>query len=83
MDLFPHLKFVQKITGVPRFFGGGSTNETSNENRRNRQQHSNYLSQKTSNLRQEWTNSVSQRREQDLAALDNEIIPYFSALIQI
>ena len=54
MEQFPHLNFVQKITGKHRFFGGGSANERTNTNKLNRHEHSTDLFQKTSKLRQDW-----------------------------
>lgn len=77
MEPFQHLKFVQKVTGKPRFFGGGSPNERSEKNKANRKGHSETLSHLTTKVRTEWQVEVSKRAEQQLAPLDENIIPIF------
>lgn len=77
MEQFPHLKFVQKVIGRPRLFGGGSPNPTSQENRNNRQAHSNNLIQQTGQLRANWSAAYLTRDEERLAPLDEETIPVF------
>src|SRR4051812_19899689 len=76
MEPFPHLKFVQKITGIPRLFGGGSVNDISESNRNNRQGHSGKLIRNTSQIRKDWVDSIANRKE-GLARLDENIIPVF------
>jgi Subtilase family len=77
MEQFPHLKFIQKITGKPRLFGGGEPNDRTEYNKGNRQGHSNYLSQKTSKIKQDWTDFVSKREAEKLAPLAADVIPIF------
>jgi hypothetical protein len=40
MKKFPHLQFQQKITGSPRFHGGGGENPRTLQNKQDRQGHS-------------------------------------------
>ena len=77
MEQFPHLKFIQKITGKPRLFGGGAPNDRTEYNKGNRQGHSNYLSQKTSKIKQDWADLVSKREAEKLAPLAADVIPIF------
>lgn len=77
MEQFPHLKFVQKITGKPRLFGGGAANDRTEYNKTNRQNHSNYLSQKTSNIKDDWADLISKREVDGLAPLEANVIPIF------
>lgn len=77
MEQFPHLKFIQKITGKPRLFGGGAPNDKTEYNKANRQGHSNYLSQKTSKIKQDWADLVSKREAEKLAPLAADVIPIF------
>ncbi|MEM9671444.1 MAG: S8 family peptidase [Bacteroidota bacterium] len=80
MEQFPHLNFVQKVTGKPRFPGGGKPHPSTQHNRENRQQHSNRLSNKTNNVKSTWDQDYSQRESLDLAPLDDEIVPVFLQL---
>ncbi|HZK96294.1 MAG TPA: S8 family peptidase [Prolixibacteraceae bacterium] len=80
MEQFPHLKFIQKVTGLPRLFGGGHPNEKSEQNKQDRQGHSNYLSDKTARIKEGWTNVVSERENQSLAPLDIDVVPIFLQL---
>lgn len=80
MEQFPHLNFVQKITGKPRYPKNPSPSERSDNNRKNRQEHSEYLSNKTSNIKGNWANAYFARQNQDLAQLDEDIIPIFLKL---
>ena len=77
MDQFPHLKFVQKITGKPRLFGGGAVHDRTQGNKNNRPGHSQYLINRTNKIRQEWEKAVSAREAEGLAPLSKEIIPFF------
>ncbi len=77
MEQFPHLKFIQKITGKPRYPRNPNRSERSNHNRQNRQGHSEYLSIKTSKIKNDWTNDYFERQTQNLAQLDEEIVPIF------
>lgn len=77
MEQFPHLKFIQKITGKPRLFGGGTPNLKTKENQENRRGHSNYLSQKTSKIKQDWADQISNRETEGLAPLALDVIPIF------
>jgi hypothetical protein len=75
MEKFPHLKFLQKVTGKPRLHGGGKPNPQSAQNKDNREGHFGYLSGKTSQIKSEWQNEINQR--EDLAPLDADVIPIF------
>ena len=77
MEQFPHLKFIQKLTGKPRFHGGSTTNKKSKENKKNRRAHSNDLSLKTTGIKAEWSAEYAKREDQNLAPIDEEIIPVF------
>ena len=77
MEKFPHLKFLQKVTGKPRLHGGGKQNPQSAQNKDNRQGHSGYLSGKTSQIKSDWQKQLHQREELDLAPLDADVIPIF------
>ena len=76
MEQFPHLKFVQKLVGKPRFPGGGGKNPQTERNKQNRQQHGTYLSNKTSIVSSSWTRDYL-RRDSDLAPLNEEVVPVF------
>lgn len=77
MEKFPHLKFLQKVTGKPRLHGGGTPNPHSLENRNNRQGHSGYLSSQTTQIKTNWDNEIKRRKEFNLAPLDADVIPIF------
>lgn len=77
MEQFPHLNFVQKISGIPRLFGGGGTNPISKANQQNRSGHSTFLSSKTSKIKSDWEDFYNKRENLKLALLDKEIIPVF------
>ncbi|WP_207214190.1 hypothetical protein [Brumimicrobium glaciale] len=77
MEKFPHLKFVQKLKGKPRFFGGGGPNPRTLENKNNRQQHSQKLQRWSSSGKSDWINSFNQREDNNLANLDKDIVPIF------
>ncbi|WP_159516934.1 hypothetical protein [Sunxiuqinia indica] len=77
MEQFPHLKFVQKVIGKPRFFGGGNLNSRTQENKQNRRRYSSYLSNITSHINQEWEKELSEREGIELPPLDSNIIPVF------
>lgn len=77
MEKFPHLKFLQKVTGKPRLHGGGKQNPQSAKNKDNRQGHFGYLSGKTSQIKSDWQNEINQREQLDLAPLDADVIPIF------
>lgn len=77
MEKFPHLKFIQKIKGTPRLFGGGKAHPISKKNKANRQGHSRVLSQKTTKIKGDWANAYFARKRKKLAKLDADIIPVF------
>lgn len=77
MALFPHLKFIQKVFGKARIHGGGPTHPRSSKNKINRKTHSTTLSNKTSNIKTEWSEAYSKRDENQLAPLEEKIIPVF------
>jgi len=80
MEKFPHLQFVQKVTGKPRLQGGGEIPERTQENKRNRGQHSGFLSGRTSNIRFEWNESINRRESEALAPIEGNVIPVFIQL---
>lgn len=77
MEQFPHLNFVQKVTGSPRLFGGGSDSQLTIRNKLNRPVHSSNLFSKTSQIKETWYNAYFNRDSQSLAELDKDIIPVF------
>ena len=77
MEQFPHLKFVQKITGTPKLPGGPNYNKRTDQNKSNRQEHANNLGLRTKSLSQRWAEHIEFRAESDLPALDTEVIPVF------
>lgn len=77
MEQFPHLKFVQKITGTPRLTGGGSSSERSAHNKSYRREHADNLSSRIKSLGQRWVEHIGFRAESNLPELDAEIIPVF------
>lgn len=77
MEQFPHLKFVQKVTGKPRLFGGGSAHPRTLENRNNRTAHSGKLQRWVTQNKSDWSKDSEIRREQKLAKLDENIVPVF------
>lgn len=77
MEQFPHLNFVQKISGLPRLFGGGGTNPISKENQKNRIGHCTSLISKASKIKSDWSDHYAKRQILNLATLDKEIIPVF------
>jgi len=80
MERFPHLKFLQKITGKPRLHGGGAPNPQSADNKNNRQRHFGYLSEQTSRIKSSWQGEIDKREELNLAPLDSDVIPIFLKL---
>ena len=82
MEQFPHLRFVQKVTGKPRYFGGGSSNERSEQNKHNREKHSSSLFGRTSGLNQEWERDLSEREKEGLPPLNKDVIPVSRLLFQ-
>jgi len=77
MEQFPHLKFAQKISGKPRFHGGGSENPITKYNKENRQGHSNFLKQKANKIHSDWINSYKNRESEELANIDENTTPIF------
>lgn len=77
MEQFPHLKFVQKVTGKPRFNGGGSENPRTKQNKENRLVHSNFLRKSANNVVSDWQNSIKMRKSEGLADIDENTTPIF------
>lgn len=77
MEKFPHLKFLQKVTGKPRYNGMRPPSPRSLKNKDDRQGHFGYLSGKTSLIKSDWQNEINQRKQLDLAPLDANVIPIF------
>jgi hypothetical protein len=77
MEKFPHLKFLQKVTGKPRYNGMRPPSPRSLKNKDDRQGHFGYLSGKTSLIKSDWQNEINQREQLDLAPLDANVIPIF------
>lgn len=77
MEQFPHLKFIQKLTGKPRFHGGGLENPITKENKEKRQVHANSLKQQTGKLKADWDNSIRKRESEGLAEIDENTTPIF------
>jgi len=77
MEKFPHLNFVQRITGKPKYFGGGQENPFTAQNKANRTGHGGSLLQKTSKLKSDWQNSFTAREAENLAEIDINATPVF------
>ena len=77
MDPFPHLKFEKKISGNPRFYGGGKPNPHTLNNRKNRKKHSDSLFSKTNSIKSDWEKTLKDRKEKDLAIIDESTSPVF------
>ncbi len=80
MQQFPHLKFVNKIEGNPRLFGRGKSHPQTKINKQNFQSHGNYLLQKISDLKEEWSNYILNRQSQGLFPLSDDVVPVFLKL---
>ncbi|NPD45382.1 S8 family peptidase [Lentimicrobium sp. S6] len=77
MEQFPHLNFVQKLKGKPRYHGGGNENNRTRENKEDRKGHSEKLQRWTTGNKSNWEQSINLRNEENLATLNEEIIPIF------
>ncbi|AYD46393.1 S8 family peptidase [Arachidicoccus soli] len=77
MEQFPHLKFVQKLIGRPRLFGGGKLSEATKYNKDHRHEHSENLIRTTSKIKTTWSKTLASRDRGDLAPLDSTVIPIF------
>ncbi|MGV8093218.1 MAG: S8 family peptidase [Mangrovibacterium sp.] len=77
MEQFPHLRFVQKVIGKPRYFPVVSPNERSEQNKKNREKHGSGLFGRTSGLSQEWERDLSEREKEGLPPLNKDVIPVF------
>lgn len=77
MERFPHLRFVQKVTGKPRYSGGGQENPITAQNKANRTGHGGSLLQITSKLKSDWQNSFPARETEGLAEIDIYTTPVF------
>lgn len=76
MEQFPHLKFIQKIEGKPRFFGGGKSLQTE-ENKADRIGHSSKLQRWIDKAKKGWDESFEQRDGFGLASINKDIKPIF------
>lgn len=77
MPAFPHLNFIQKITGKPRLFGGGDSDERSKTNKSNRGAHSQYLTDSADRLFEDWQETLLEREGEGLPELPQDVIPVF------
>jgi hypothetical protein len=77
MEQFPHLKFEQKIEGVPRFHGGGQPNPQTVENKANRRGHIEKLQRWITENKTNWDESFSRREQDNLAPINPDIKPVF------
>ena len=77
MEQFPHLNFVKKISGKPRFYGGGEENPITTLNKKNRIVHSRLLKQKTEKLISDWNESFKNREFEGLADIEEYTTPIF------
>lgn len=77
MEQFPHLKFIQKITGTPKLHGNGETNPQTLANKQNREGHSRFLKRSTNTLKTNWLGTIQERAELNLPPLDSDTIPVF------
>jgi len=77
MEMFPHLKFSENLIGKARFTGGGNPHPDSVRNKKKRQEYSQSLFEKTSKLKTDWLNHISDRNSKGLAPLDENVEPIF------
>jgi hypothetical protein len=77
MERFPHLKFSENIIGRARFSGGSNANQKTNDNKQNRNVHSQQLLGNTNKLKSEWSNYLFERENLKLAPLNEEVKPIF------
>lgn len=77
MSKLPHLKFVNKIQGKPRFKSIGSQSEKTKKNKKHRKPHSSYLNKRLVSAKNDWSIDFEKREEKNLAPLDKELIPVF------
>ena len=76
MEPFPHLNFIKKLSGRPRFFGGGG-NERTKYNKEHRKEHSSNLSKQTNILRSQWLGDFEKREKEGKAPIEEEVVPVF------
>jgi len=77
MERFPHLKFVEKITGQPRLKGGGKAGDQTTKNKSRRQDHAKDLRHSLSKIKTDWKQRVEESEEHQLFPLDPDIVPFF------
>ena len=77
MEKFPHLRFVQKITGKPRLHGGGEPNPQTEFNKNNRGSHYGNLSGRMGQISAAWSENIELRANQELPPLDGNVVPIF------
>ncbi|MGM0378049.1 MAG: S8 family peptidase, partial [Bacteroidota bacterium] len=77
MEQFPHLKFKQRISGLPRFHPGGVQDPRTLENKENRQEHGNFLHTGTSKIKSDWEEALKQRDKTGFAQIDESTVPVF------
>jgi len=77
MAKFPHLKFIQRLEGRPRYHGGSRPNPQTQYNKENRRSHSGYLQDAVSNINSRWHDDFNNREEAELASLDENVQPIF------
>ncbi|MEI7594410.1 MAG: S8 family peptidase [Bacteroidota bacterium] len=77
MEQFPHLNFANKISGKPRFYGGGKENQITTQNKKDRLAHGNLLKQKTGKLISDWQNSLENRKSLGMVDIEENTMPIF------
>ena len=77
MEKFPHLNFIQKLFGKPRYFGNGGESPITKLNKLDRDWHGETLQKSTLKIRSDWKYSYEQRLSQRLAKIDETITPVF------
>lgn len=77
MTQFPHIEFIQKIQGKPRYRPFPTTESITEENKLHRQSHSEKLKRWTDDNKSEWINCFKERESLGLAEINEEIIPIF------
>jgi hypothetical protein len=77
MESFPHLKFVSKFIGKPKFPKSPIEHPLTKKHRENRKDHSSELQKGISSLKKSWDTSYNEREENKLAPLDKEVKQIF------
>jgi hypothetical protein len=77
MPQFPHLQFIQQVTGEPRINGRGSLSPQSIENQADRPAHVQRLTAHVNQVKTAWVATLREREDEGLPELEQNVIPVF------